>query len=140
MHKIVNRLLRRNAWLYARGELREVAYILLILTTNTFCRFERQLEEERKCFDEQRQKLVDDFNAERIRLQNELKMKDADFQVRRQELQREKEIELEQTVAELQEKMFKQEEKYQVNLTDISVVVESLIKLSYIPLESHQHY
>lgn len=111
-----------------------------MLIANTFCRFERQLEEERKCFDEQRQKLVDDFNAERIRLQNELKMKDADFQVRRQELQREKEIELEQTVAELQEKMFKQEEKYQVNLTDISVVVESLIKLSYIPLESHQHY
>lgn len=106
--------MRKNAWQYARGELLEDACTLHFLTIKTFCRFERQLDEERKCFDEQRQKLVEDFNGERTRLQNELKMKDADFQVRRQELQREKESELEQTVAELEEKMFKQEEKYQV--------------------------
>ncbi|XP_014085665.2 centrosomal protein of 131 kDa [Bactrocera oleae] len=92
-------------------------------------RFERQLEEERKCFDEQRQKLVEDFNAERIRLQNELKMKDADFQMRRQELQREKEIELEQTVAELQEKMFKQEEKYQNRINTIEKQYEADFEL-----------
>uniref|UniRef100_A0A0A1XT81 5-azacytidine-induced protein 1 n=1 Tax=Zeugodacus cucurbitae TaxID=28588 RepID=A0A0A1XT81_ZEUCU len=92
-------------------------------------RFERQLEEERKCFDEQRQKLVEDFNAERTRLQNELKMKDADFQARRQELQREKELELEQTVAELQEKMFKQEEKYQNRINTIEKQYEADFEL-----------
>uniref|UniRef100_A0A0K8V8E0 5-azacytidine-induced protein 1 n=1 Tax=Bactrocera latifrons TaxID=174628 RepID=A0A0K8V8E0_BACLA len=92
-------------------------------------RFERQLEEERKCFDEQRQKLVEDFNAERTRLQNELKLKDADFQVRRQELQREKEVELEQTVAELQEKMFKQEEKYQNRINTIEKQYEADFEL-----------
>ncbi|XP_067633573.1 centrosomal protein of 131 kDa [Eurosta solidaginis] len=88
-------------------------------------RFERQLEEERKSFDEQRQKLIADFAAERARLQNELKLKDADFHVRRQELQREKEIELEQTVAELQEKMSKQEEKYQNRINTIEKQYEA---------------
>ncbi|XP_012162496.1 centrosomal protein of 131 kDa [Ceratitis capitata] len=92
-------------------------------------RFERQLEEERKCFDEQRQKLIEDFNVERARLQNELKVKDANFQVRRQELQHEKEMELEQTVAELQEKMFKQEEKYQNRINTIEKQYEADFEL-----------
>ncbi|XP_053964329.1 centrosomal protein of 131 kDa [Anastrepha ludens] len=92
-------------------------------------RFERQLEEERKCFDEQRQTLVEEFNVERARLQNELKAKEADFQVRRQELQREKEMELEQTVAELQEKMFKQDEKYQNRINTIEKQYEADFEL-----------
>ncbi|XP_017476876.1 PREDICTED: centrosomal protein of 131 kDa [Rhagoletis zephyria] len=92
-------------------------------------RFERQLEEERKCFDEQRHKLIEEFAAERERLHQELKAKDADYQARRHELQREKEMELEQTVAELQDKMFKQEEKYQNRINTIEKQYEADFKL-----------
>lgn len=41
-----------------------------------------------------------------------MKTKDLDLQSKRQEWQREKELELEQAISELQEKMSKQEEKF----------------------------
>ncbi|XP_030381509.1 centrosomal protein of 131 kDa isoform X2 [Scaptodrosophila lebanonensis] len=82
-------------------------------------RFERQLEEEQKTQAENRQKLCDEFAAERERLQAELRQKDCDYQTRRQEAQMEQENELEQVKFEMQEKLAKQEEKYQNRINTI---------------------
>ncbi|XP_034478866.1 centrosomal protein of 131 kDa isoform X2 [Drosophila innubila] len=82
-------------------------------------RLERQLEEEQKTQAELRQKLADDFAAERERLQAELRQKECDYQVKRQEAQREQDAELEQAKFEMQEKMAKQEEKYQNRINTI---------------------
>ncbi|XP_062128411.1 centrosomal protein of 131 kDa isoform X1 [Drosophila sulfurigaster albostrigata] len=82
-------------------------------------RLERQLEEEQKTQAELRQKLADDFAAERERLQAELRQKECDYQVKRQEAQREQDGELEQAKFEMQEKMSKQEEKYQNRINTI---------------------
>ncbi|KAL7736764.1 hypothetical protein ACLKA6_015615 [Drosophila palustris] len=82
-------------------------------------RLERQLEEEQKTQAELRQKLADDFAAERERLQAELRQKECDYQVKRQEAQREQDGELEQAKFEMQEKMAKQEEKYQNRINTI---------------------
>ncbi|EDX06398.1 GD10050 [Drosophila simulans] len=82
-------------------------------------RFERQLEEEQRAQAEQRQKLTEEFAAERDRLQTELRQRDNDHQARRQEALREQEQELEQAKFEMQERMAKQEEKYQNRINTI---------------------
>ncbi|EDW10659.1 centrosomal protein of 131 kDa isoform X1 [Drosophila mojavensis] len=82
-------------------------------------RFERQLEEEQKIQAELRQKLADDFAAERERLQAELRQKEADYLAKRQEAQRDHDNELEQAKFEMQEKMAKQEEKYQNRINTV---------------------
>ncbi|XP_032293048.1 centrosomal protein of 131 kDa isoform X1 [Drosophila virilis] len=82
-------------------------------------RLERQLEEEQKTQAELRQKLADDFAAERERLQAELRQKESDYLAKRQEVQREQESELEQAKFEMQEKMAKQEEKYQNRINTV---------------------
>ncbi|KAH8418595.1 hypothetical protein KR222_003412, partial [Zaprionus bogoriensis] len=82
-------------------------------------RLERQLEEEQKTQAELRQKLADDFAAERERLQAELRQKESEYQAKRQEAQRELDNELEQAKFEMQEKMAKQEEKYQNRINTV---------------------
>lgn len=116
-------------------------------------RLERQLEEEQKTQAELRQKLADDFAAERERLQAELRQKECDYQVKRQEVQREQEGELEQAKFEMQEKMAKQEEKYQNRINTIEqqylaefelwkTEYENKCKLSQVEKENaiRQHY
>lgn len=76
------------------------------------CRFEKQLEEERKGFDDIKLKLNEDFQREKERLQQELKSKDLELQAKRTEWQKDKDNELQQVISELQEKMSKQEEKF----------------------------
>ncbi|EDV98126.1 GH22846 [Drosophila grimshawi] len=82
-------------------------------------RLERQLEEEQKTQAELRQKLADDFATERERLQSELRQKESDHLAKRQEAQREQDSELEQAKFEMQEKMAKQEEKYQNRINTV---------------------
>ncbi|XP_017012476.3 centrosomal protein of 131 kDa [Drosophila takahashii] len=82
-------------------------------------RFERQLEEEQRTQAEQRQKLTEEFAVERERLQAELRQRENDHMARRQEALREQEQELEQAKFEMQERMAKQEEKYQNRINTI---------------------
>lgn len=82
-------------------------------------RLERQLEEDQKTQAELRQKLADDFAAERERLQAELRQKECDYLAKRQEAQREHDNDLEQAKFEMQEKMAKQEEKYQNRINTV---------------------
>ncbi|KAH8345493.1 hypothetical protein KR084_005222, partial [Drosophila pseudotakahashii] len=82
-------------------------------------RFERQLEEEQRTQAEQRQKLTEEFAVERERLQTELRQRENDHMARRQEALREQEQELEQAKFEMQERMAKQEEKYQNRINTI---------------------
>ncbi|XP_065719115.2 centrosomal protein of 131 kDa isoform X2 [Drosophila suzukii] len=82
-------------------------------------RFERQLEEEQRTQAEQRQKLTEEFAAEKERLQMEIRQRENDHQARRQDALREQEQELEQAKFEMQERMAKQEEKYQNRINTI---------------------
>ena len=56
--------------------------------------------------------MLEDHQNEKERLQSELKAKDLEFQNKRLEWQKEKEIEMDQAITELQDKLSKQEEKF----------------------------
>ncbi|XP_055372788.1 centrosomal protein of 131 kDa [Condylostylus longicornis] len=88
-------------------------------------RFEKQLEEERKSFDEQKTKLIEGFTFERDQIQAEYRQKESEFLTRKQELLDEKDAEIQRVIAEFQEKLVQQEQKYQTRINAIEKQFES---------------
>ncbi|XP_055857329.1 centrosomal protein of 131 kDa isoform X2 [Episyrphus balteatus] len=88
-------------------------------------RYERQLQEERTNFDEQKAKLCEEFASERERYEADLKDKENEMQRKKLEMQREKEDAVENATSELIEKMSKIEEKYQNRVNSIEKQYET---------------
>lgn len=71
------------------------------------------MQEERNSFDEQKQYLQMEYQQEKQRLINDLKNKETQMQIKYTEWQREQEANLQHAMADMKDKMSKQEEGYQ---------------------------
>lgn len=85
--------------------------------------------EERQSFYEQKAKLVSDFEEEKERLVNGFRTKENDLEQRRVEWQREKDLEGQLRLTEMQEKFNKQEENYQNRLNTMEKQFEADFEL-----------
>ena len=77
-------------------------------------RFEKQMDDERKSFEQQRHRMIHDFESEKDRIYAEMRDKEHNYEVKKEELLNEKMEILEDTKATFKEKLKQRESKHQV--------------------------
>lgn len=92
-------------------------------------RYEKQLEDERKSAEMQRSRMIQDFEGEKDRLYNELREKEHQFEMRKDELINEKLELVEETTESYKEKLKQKEAKHQTELTKMQEQYEQDFKI-----------
>lgn len=92
-------------------------------------RFEKQMEDERKSAEQQRLRMVHDFESEKDRLYAEMREKEHQFEMKKEELMNEKLELLEDTKETFKEKLKQRESKHQTELSKITEQFETDFKI-----------
>lgn len=88
-------------------------------------RFEKQMESEQKSFEQQKHRLLIECNSEKERIYFELKEKEVDFDVKREQLIRGRKDVVEQMRKEFKDKLRQQESKHESDLSSLQDQFES---------------
>lgn len=92
-------------------------------------RFEKQMEDERKSAEQQRLRMVHDFESEKDRLYAEMREKEHQFEMKKEELMNEKMELLEDTKETFKEKLKQRDSKHQMELSKITEQFETDFKI-----------
>lgn len=92
-------------------------------------RFEKQMEDERKSAEQQRLRMIHDFETEKDRLYAEMREKEHQFEMKKEELMNEKMELLEDTKETFKEKLKQRESKHQMELSKMQEQFETDFKI-----------
>lgn len=92
-------------------------------------RFEKQMEDERKSAEQQRLRMIHDFESEKDRLYAEMREKEHQYEMKKEELMNEKMEMLEDTKETFKEKLKQRESKHQMDLAKIQEQLETDFKI-----------
>lgn len=92
-------------------------------------RFEKQMEDERKSSEQQRLRMIHDFETEKDRLYAEMREKEHQFEMKKEELMNEKMEMLEDTKETFKEKLKQRESKHQMELHKVQEQFEADFKI-----------
>ncbi len=92
-------------------------------------RYEKQLDDERKSAEQQRSRMILDFESEKDRLYSEMREKEHQFEMKKEELINEKMELVEETTESYKEKLKHRETKHQMELTKLQEQYEQDFKI-----------
>jgi 5-azacytidine-induced protein 1 len=92
-------------------------------------RFEKQLEDERKSSEQQRMRMIHDFEMEKDRLYTEIREKEHHFEMKKEELSNEKMEVIEEVRESFKEKLKQREAKHQLEIGKIQEQYEADFKI-----------